>query len=229
MPLLSPHGKPQITIIALLGLAGVGGGVALAYTLPYPAIGWSIAGLLATVAAGALAFFRDPDRTGPEGPGLVIASADGHISSIHDVDHYEPFDGPAKCIRTFLSILDVHVTRCPLAGEVASSTRKAGAFISALKPESAEQNESTTTIFVDPETKKPIYALRHVAGAVARRIVCPVDVGQQFDQGDRLGLMKFGSTTEVYLPNPDQVEVKVAEKQYVWGGKTVIAVMAPQG
>ena len=225
MPLLSPHGKPQTTLISLTGAAAVATGILLTVWLsPQQAwIGWALAGTAATLALAGLAFFRDPDRSGPEGEHRVLASADGRISSIHHVDHYEPLGGPALCIRTFLSVLDVHVTRCPLAGEATETTHQPGKFLSALKPESADQNESTLTVFVDPKTRKPVYAIRHVAGAVARRIVCAAEPGRHYRRGERLGMMKFGSTTEVYLPDPDNVKVLIEPKQYVWAGKTVIA------
>lgn len=215
--MLSPYGKPQTTIIGILGTALM---VAAAY------LGWWITlAILAVAIVAALAFFRDPHRTVPTIKGQAVAPADGRISSIHTLDHYEPFDGPALCIRIFLSVLDVHINRAALHGRVVSITHKPGKHLNALKAESAEFNESTTLVFHNPTHDVPICAIRQIAGAIARRIVTRIDIGDILQRGQRFGMIKFGSTTELYLPHPDRVEVMVQQGQYVWAGATVLAMV----
>ncbi|MBI1370937.1 MAG: phosphatidylserine decarboxylase family protein [Planctomycetes bacterium] len=213
--MLSPYGKPQTTIIAALGLA--------AFVAALIAHGWITAAIVFVVTLVLLAFFRDPNRTVPTMRGQVVAPADGRISSIHQLEHYEPLNGPAVCIRIFLSVLDVHVNRSPMHGRVVSITHKPGQHLNALKAESAELNESVTLVFNNPAHDLPVCVVRQVAGAIARRIVTGVAVGDILQRGQRFGLIKFGSTTELYLPHPDRVELRVQQGQYVYGGATVLA------
>jgi len=224
--MISPYGKPQTTIIGIAGLAGAGSCAAGACVTDPSGVWWWVgAGASIVGAAVLLAFFRDPDRRIPKIKGHVVAPADGRISSIHDIDHYEPLGGPAKCIRIFLSVLDVHVNRSPFYGKVESITHQPGKHLNALKAESAEFNESVTLVFKHPNTGAPVGVVRQVAGAIARRIVCGTAVGEILQRGQRFGLIKFGSTTEVYLPDPEHVDVRVEKGQYVWGGATTVAIL----
>ncbi|MEX0654041.1 MAG: phosphatidylserine decarboxylase [Phycisphaeraceae bacterium] len=184
----------------------------------------SIVVVLATVAL--VLFFRDPHRRVPTQRGAVVAPADGHVSSVHRVDHFEPFDGPALCIRIFLSVLDVHVNRSPCHGEIVSITHKPGEHLNALNPDSAEANESNLLIMVHPIRRHPIAAVRQVAGLLARTIVCSVREGQVVQRGERIGIIKLGSTTELYLPEALGPEVRVEKGQKVLGGRTVVATTA---
>ncbi|MBI1375011.1 MAG: phosphatidylserine decarboxylase family protein [Phycisphaera sp.] len=213
--MISPLGKPHTTIIGWAGFVLILAGVALHV--------WWLVGAAAFVAFTLLMFFRDPRRRVPVQRGLVVAPADGRITSIHDVAHFEPFDGPAKCVRIFLSVLDVHVNRSPCYGRVASITHKPGKFLNALRPESAELNESVLIVLDHPTHHTPVAAIRQVAGMIARRIVCAAKVDDILQRGERFGLIKFGSTTEVYLPDPDNVEIHIELGQYVWGGETIVA------
>ena len=217
--MLSPYGKPQTTVIIVLG------GVA---ALVFAFLQWWIALAIAVVATLALlAFFRDPERQVPTQRGQVIAPCDGRVSSIHDLEHFEPFGGPARCIRVFLSVFDVHVNRSPMHGRVVSVTHKPGKKLNALKAESAELNESMTIVLEHPTQRAPVAAVRQIAGAIARHIVCGAAVGDTLQRGQRYGMIKFGSTTEVYLPHPEKVQVQVRQGQYVWGGETIIALVTP--
>jgi len=212
---LSPFGKREW--LSILG----GGGL---LTVGCLAMGWWIAAaffVLLTVFL--LGFFRDPHRNVPSLRGLMVSPADGKISSIHDVDHFEPFDGPAKCIRIFLSVFDVHVNRSPCHGRVVAITRREGDYLNALKPESADRNEAVMIVLHHPTTKKPVAAVQQIAGAIARRIVTATTVDDILQRGQRYGMIKFGSTTELYLPQPDKVTVEVREGQRVAGGSTVLA------
>ena len=110
-------------------------------------------------------------------------------------------------------------------GRVASVTHKPGKHINAIKAESAEHNESVTVVLRHPVSGVALCAVRQVAGAIARRIVCGAREGELLQRGQRYGMIKFGSTTELYLPNPQRVKVMVGEKEYVYGGSTVLAVV----
>jgi len=168
-------------------------------------------------------FFRDPDRRVPTQRGVMVAPADGRISSIHEVERFEPFDEPATCIRIFLSVLDVHVNRSPVHGVVESITHTPGKHLNALNPQSAEDNESNLIVLVHPIRRKPVAALRQVAGLLARTIVCRTHEGMVLQRGQRLGIIKLGSTAEVYIPESMNPTVQVNQGDYVWGGQTILA------
>ena len=217
--MLSPYAKREVLIIGGVGALLVAGCLAMAW--------WVVATVLAGLTAALLAFFRDPSRPIPTMRGHMLSPADGRISSIHDLKHFEPFDGPAKCIRIFLSVLNVHVNRCPCHGRVASVTRQPGQYLNALNPEAAEVNESVTVVLHDPGHDRPVAAVRQIAGTIARRIVCGLVDGDVVQRGQRYGIIKFGSTAELYLPDPANVKVQVRQGQRVHGAATVLAVTGP--
>jgi phosphatidylserine decarboxylase len=172
-------------------------------------------------------FFRDVERSAPRGlpPGAMISPSDGRISALLRVDHHEATGGPALIVRTFLSVLDVHVNRVPAAGEVVALSHRPGQFFDARSAESAQLNESNliTLRLGGGET----IGVRQVAGKVARRIVCQLRVGDHVEAGERFGMIRFGSTTELILPRPADVEVLVAVGDRVAGGRTPLAVLRP--
>ncbi|MEO1236527.1 MAG: phosphatidylserine decarboxylase [Planctomycetota bacterium] len=218
--MLSPYAKHEwLTILA------VGGCVAAALAL----LGYwpgAVAAGLATLAV--LTFFRDPERRIPSQRNAVVAPADGRVSSVHEVDHFEPFDGPATCVRVFMSVFDVHLNRCPCHGRVASITHQPGNHANTLNPESIEDNESMTTLLVHPVKGHPVAAVRQVAGLLARTIHNALDEGQVVQRGQRLGIIKLGSTSEVYLPATLRPEVQVEQGQKVLAGVTVLATVTPK-
>lgn len=218
--MFSSYGKPHTTIILSVGTLLFIASLLLQW--------WLVGAGLLIVIGGLMAFFRDPDRRVPTMRGQVVAPADGRVSSIHSLEHYEPFDGPAVCVRIFLSVLDVHVNRAPMHGRISSITHKPGEYLNALKAESAERNESVTVVLRHPTHDYPVAAVRQVSGAIARRIVTGVQEHDILQRGQRFGMIKFGSTTEVYLPHPDRVTVQVRQGQYIYGGETVVAHVRPQ-
>ena len=215
--MLSPYAKNEwITIIAI--------GLLLAVTSVFVGLWWLVFLILPVVAA-LLAFFRDPNRKTPSQRGAMIAPADGRVSSIHEVEHFEPFNGPATCIRIFLSVLDVHINRSPCHGQVTSITHKPGDHKNALNPTSAETNESNLIVLVHPIRRHPLAAVRQVAGLLARTIACGVHEGDVVQRGQRIGMIKLGSTTELYLPSDLQPKVAVQQGQKVYAGITVLATV----
>ena len=209
---LSSYGRREILIICLLSLALICGCVVLK-------LWWAIIPV-AIFGLGLLAFFRDPKRVIPTREGILVSPADGVVSSVHDVDHYDLFDEPASCVRIFLSVLDVHVTRVRCAGKVGEITDKKGLFRNAQNPDSAEVNASKRFPIIDPNTGETIAAVRQVVGMIARQIVCGVEEGDSLERGERFGMMKFGSTAEVYVPKRFAPKVLVKQGERVWGGKT---------
>lgn len=180
----------------------------------------------AVVGAGwffVIQFFRDPDRRAPHGiqPGDFIAPADGTISAIEKVDTHEAFEGPALIIRIFLNVFNVHVNRVPCDVTVLDAIYREGKFLDARRPESALVNESNL-VRMQRSDGLPI-GVRQVSGAIARRIVCPLHGGETLSRGVRMGMIKFGSTTELILPASEKVDVHVEVGDQVRGGRTVLA------
>jgi phosphatidylserine decarboxylase len=215
---LTRYGLREWLVILVVGLAAAAGFILLHWW-------WALAAAVLIVLAG-LSFFRDPTRTIPADPGLYVSPADGLISSVHHVEHFAPFGEPATCIRVFLSVLDVHVNRSPCNGQVASIAHKPGEHLNVLNPRSAEVNESTLMVLVDPATQRPVAAVRQVAGLIARRIVCAAQIGQKLRRGERYGMIKFGSTTELFIPASSQPQIDVVKGQRVYGGRTILARVA---
>jgi len=165
-------------------------------------------------------FFRDPPRTIPQGAGLIVSPADGKV----DVAEWiETPEGGRLRITIFLNVFNVHVNRVPVGGVVEHVEFREGQFLNAMRPDSAVHNEQTL-ITVDTGSYK--VSFKQIAGLLARRIVCNLKVGDRVERGQRMGLIKFGSRTDVLLPAEAKLWVKKGQR--VTGGKTVLAVM-PEG
>lgn len=218
--MLSGYGKHE-----WLTILGIGVMCSAAFAL----IGWWWLVILFVLATAAgLLFFRDPERRTPTQRGVVVSPADGRVVSIHQVDHCEPLGGAALCIRVFLSVLDVHINRSPCHAVVQSVTHKPGDHLNVLNPKSAEVNESVTTVLLHPTRRYPMAVVRQIAGLLARTIVCAVKPEQILQRGQRIGMIKLGSTTELYLPQALTPVAEVEVGQYVYGGLTVLAkISAP--
>ena len=186
---------------------------------------WWLALPLVLLTAAVVLFFRDPQRRPPAQRGVFVAPADGRVSSVHTVDHFEPLGGPALCVRIFLSVFDVHVNRSPCHGVVSSITHSDGQHLSALNPQSAEVNQSTMMVLVHPIKRHPIAAVRQVAGQFARTIVNAAEVDATLQRGQRFGIIKLGSTTELYVPATLDPKPAVTQGQRVIGGVTVVVTV----
>ena len=195
-------------IVVPLVLAGV---LALA--------GWlKLAVVLGVVATFMAFFFRDPERVAPPIAGAILAPADGQVVDVRArVD--DPFVGAAQTVSIFLSPLDVHVNRSPLAGLIVSVEYRPGAKMAAYRPEASERNESTT-IAIQGEAGRVV--VRQIAGVLARRIVCWVRPGDRLGAGERFGLIKFGSRTDLVMPASIRPHVRKGDR--VRGGETVVGV-----
>ncbi|MBE6402715.1 MAG: phosphatidylserine decarboxylase family protein [Lentisphaeria bacterium] len=186
-----------------------------------------IPGVLIVLVYGFTAFFfRNPRRKLPEDPELLISPADGTVRDITVVEDFDqaPFEGKALRIGIFLSVLSVHVNRVPAELQVISKHYREGKYLDARNPECARENEAMTIAGNASAAGKTFpMAIRQISGAIARRIVCPVEPGTVIKRGNIYGMIKFGSRTELYLPADDSFEVLVKVGDKVSGGSSVIA------
>jgi phosphatidylserine decarboxylase len=165
-----------------------------------------------------LFFFRDPDRNSPADPNAIVAAADGVVKDISEVEETEVLKTKMRRVGIFLSIFDVHTNRAPIDGRILYRRHHEGLCLDARSPDCSEKNEAMTWAFENP---RATLVVRQLTGAIARRIVAWADVGDQLAKGERFGMIRFGSRTEVYLPLAANVLVKVGD--HVAGGSTIIA------
>lgn len=176
---------------------------------------WALPGALLTL--GFVFFFRDPERPLPSDQALIVAPADGEVKFVGPAMAGGP-DGAWQQITIFLSPLDVHVNRAPLSGRVTRVTYKPGKFLPAYTPESGAVNEQAE-VWIDHDGRPAVY--RQVVGVLARRVVARVVEGDQLRVGQRVGVMKFGSRMDVFLP--PQLPVRVRAGDRVVAGVTVLS------
>ena len=164
------------------------------------------------------AFFRDPERVAPPEPDAVVAAADGVVADIVEIEETDVLQRKMKRVGIFLSVFDVHTNRAPIEGRISYRQHRAGLCLDARSPECSGKNEAMTWAFENPRTT---LVVKQLTGAIARRIVGWAKVGDELKKGDRFGMIRFGSRTEVYLPLDATVLVRVGDR--VLGGATVIA------
>jgi phosphatidylserine decarboxylase len=196
----------------------IGAGLALLFFLIWPPLAW----ILVVATLWIAYFFRDPDRVTPLREGLIIAPADGRISSVETV--FPPAElglGPEERVRisTFLSVLDVHICRAPMAGRIVHSVYVPGAFFNAALDKASEENERRGLVIQRPDGTE--IAAVMIAGLIARRIVAFVHEGDSVGAGERVGLIRFGSRVDIYLP--PGMHPLVAVGQRAVAGETVFA------
>lgn len=179
---------------------------------------WVGVALFAFYTVFALYFFRDPRRDITGINSDAVAPADGRVVGIEDLLETPHYTGPCRRISIFLSPLNVHINRAPLDGIVTDIRYKPGAYINAMKAASSERNESNG-VWMD--TAWGPVTVRQISGAVARRIVCRAEVGERLERGQKFGMIKLGSRTELYLPPDTEICVKIDEK--VWAGSSIVA------
>lgn len=172
----------------------------------------------AAAAAASAGFFRDPERFAPTTPGAVLAPADGRVMGVEETA--DPFVGPAVRVSIFLSPLDVHVNRAPIAGLVVDTAYTPGRFLAAYDPDAGELNERCA---VRLQGEGARVTVMQIAGVVARRIVCRVGAGDKLAAGERFGMIRFGSRTDCYMPRGSEVRVSPGDR--VRGGETIIGVL----
>jgi len=169
------------------------------------------------------AFFRDPNRIAPADANAIVAAADGKVTDIIEVEEAEVLKTKTRRIGIFLSIFDVHTNRAPIDGRVIYRQHRVGLCLDARRPECSEKNEAMTWAF---QNSRATIVVRQITGAIARRIVGWAKVGDELRKGERFGMIRFGSRTEVYVPFNANVLVKVGD--HVAGGATIIARLPDQ-
>jgi phosphatidylserine decarboxylase len=190
---------------------------------------WPLALVLLPALVFLFAFFRDPERALPPGEAEFVSPADGKVSDITEVENDPILGEPAVRVGIFLSVFNVHVNRSPCRGVVSDVRYKKGKFLNALDHSGAsEHNESNTIVISDPpgEGDKPRAVVKQIVGLIARRIVCTKEVGDPVERGERFGMIKFGSRTELTVPKRLAPEVLVKVGQKVAGGRDVILKVA---
>ena len=177
---------------------------------------------------GVAAFFRDPARTIPNEKNILISPADGHIKGIKILENYEHSDffdeKPVLMIGIFLSVLDVHLNRAPCPITVSEIIYKEGKYYDARDVRASKENESNIILCKANNGKNKFsVAVKQISGAIARRIVCPVKPNDKFAMGEKFGMIKFGSRTELHLPADLPIELLVKEGDKVTAGTTILA------
>lgn len=168
-----------------------------------------------------ISFFRDPDRIAPEDSDAVLAAADGTVADIVEIDETEVLNARRRRVGIFLSVFDVHTNRAPMDGRVIYRKSHAGLCLDARHLDCTTKNRAMTWAFENPRVT---LVVRQLTGMIARRIVGWSEVGDELKKGERFGMIRFGSRTEVYLPLDAVVLVRVGDR--VTGGSTVIARLA---
>lgn len=168
-----------------------------------------------------IAFFRIPGRAVPMEAGILVAPADGRVTEVSRLESHEGITGPAIKISIFLSVFDIHVNASPCDGKVIGVAYKPGEFLDARHPECGIRNESNTLV-LEPESGKGPVIVRQIAGLIARRIVCNAKPGDQLRRGELFGLIKFGSRTDLILPDTGELETVVSVGQHVKGRETIL-------
>lgn len=181
------------------------------------------AGLLTVLTAFVFYFFRDPERALPDGEDLVLAPGDGKIIDIREVDEPSYFQGPCRRITIFLSVFNVHVQRAPVSGDVEHRTYRPGEYAVAWHPKASEKNEQSS---LGLSTEGGRVLVRQIAGLIARRIITYPEEGDRVVRGDRIGLIRFGSRVDLFIPLEWPLECAVGDK--VTGGRTIFAHMSRQ-
>ncbi len=208
MPIpITPHGTRELIAISVLcGL--LAWGLAL--------VAWPLVLIPTALWLFAVSFFRDPERKPPADPQVMVSPADGTVADIVELPGTELLSEPCVRVGIFLSVLNVHVNRCPWSAKVVGLKHQPGEFLDARHPEVSKRNEAQE---IRLEAGFP-FVVRQVAGLIARRIVCPLVVGQSLGRGERMGMIKFGSRTELIVPLRLQPTVLVKVGDTVCGTST---------
>ncbi|HOX19521.1 MAG TPA: phosphatidylserine decarboxylase family protein [Gemmatimonadales bacterium] len=203
---IAPEGWPFIAAFWILEFGFVFFGFTTA------AIAWL------PVAVWVVAFFRDPVRVGPRGDNLVIAPADGLVVSVRSIDEPDFHGGEVQRVSIFMNVFNVHVNRYPVNGTIAYRKYTPGAFVNAAAEKASIENEQSSVGIVAPRGK---VLVRQIAGLVARRIITDHGEGTAVRQGERMGLIRFGSRVDVFLPKG--ATIRVAEGERTVAGVSIIA------
>lgn len=208
--------REGIVFIAIAALIAAGSYAVALNRRSWPL--WLLAFLLTVVALWVAYFFRDPERQGERGEQVVISPADGKVVLIQEVDEPAFMGGRARRISIFMNVFNVHVNRYPVSGTVKYVQYSPGKFLNAAVEKASMENEQSS---VGIETPAGRVLVRQIAGLIARRIVTYSKVGEHVEQAQRMGLIRFGSRVDVFLPLDAVIKVKIGDAPVA--GSTVIA------
>ncbi|MBN2584700.1 MAG: phosphatidylserine decarboxylase [Planctomycetes bacterium] len=214
---LTDYARREIALFGGMGL------IVTAVTVHVCGAYWYLAAIPLAVTVWVFSFFRDPERRVPEGERLLVSPADGRITAIETLDAPEELgvQGQVLRISIFLSVFNCHLNRSPCAARVERIVYKHGRYLNALRSASAEHNEQNILVLRPTAVEGPIL-VRQVAGAIARRIVCQAAEGDSLAAGQRFGMIKFGSRTDLVVPLAMPVDVAVRVGDCVKAGLTVL-------
>ena len=179
--------------------------------------------ILLVVLVWVFSFFRDPNRTIVQDATLLLSPADGTVAVVETLDSYPGFDGPVLRLEIFLSIFNVHINRVPCASKIGTVTYKPGKFLDARNAKCSKVNEANEIEMFRTDEPKDRLLVRQISGAIARRIVCEAKTDQSFAAGEKFGMIKFGSCTELFVPVRDNLECTAAVGDKVKAGLTILA------
>jgi phosphatidylserine decarboxylase len=211
---LTKYGLPQVVVfpavIIIVMVVLLPGTMAVLPLWAVIVVQLPLAGLLIL----SLSFFRDPHRISPSDKNLLLAPADGQVTDIEIVPENDFIGGAALRISIFLSIFNTHINRAPCNTKIEKITYKKGRYLNAMNPKSGQVNESNDLVLVRTDTPTDRLIVRQISGAIARRIVCDKTTGQELAGGEKIGMIKFGSRTELYLPAREDAMclVKIGDK-----------------
>lgn len=205
---MAREGIPFVLIGLFIGIAFIFAGI------------WWLATVFILLAAFTAYFFRDPEREITSEENLVVAAADGRVTRIEKLNP-EKADSP-NVVSVFLSIFDVHINRSPIAGEITEVVYSKGKFVIATREDASQINEQNALTI---KNERMTIVCKQIAGVVARRIICWKRAGDRVALGERFGLIRFGSRTDLILPPEVEIAVKVGDK--VRGGVTIIGRLQP--
>jgi len=200
-------------------LIGAAAGIMLLLLL----VGWKVpATVAALLTAFIISFFRDPERLSPAEPDLILSPADGRVIKIASVQDDRFLKGEATLVSIFMSPLNVHVNRNPMSGRVIDIRYNPGKYFRAFADKASLDNEQNAVLVEDERGRRMCYV--QIAGFLARRIVCYLQVGMSVERGQRYGMIMFGSRADIYLPAEALLRVRVGDRAF--GGVTVIGKWA---
>jgi len=220
---ITRYGLPQVLVYPALTLALM---VTLLVLLPFGILVAALTAVLALVLIWMLMFFRDPKRKIPLDELVLLSPADGTITDISETETPE-LGGKALRIGMFLSIFNVHVNRMPCSARVEAVNYKKGQFKNAMADDAGRVNEANEVLMTRLAEPRDRLLVRQISGAIARRIVCEAAPGNEYAQGAKFGMIKFGSRTELYLPLEGKYEVAVKIGDKVNAGLSPLVVYKP--
>ncbi len=189
--------------------------------LDWMLVPWVSVGALIVAVAFFAYFFRDPDRTAPEDPAVIVSGADGVVRAVEPIEEGKHLNVPTIRISVFLNPFDVHVNRAPIGGTVKGLGYTPGKHLLTMSNASSEYNEHSSIVIENESTR---CLVKQIVGPVVRRVVYWLTLDQVLGKGDRIGMMKFGSRMDIYLPAAD-VDVTVKKGDRVRAGETPIATL----